>query len=69
MTTLELAVKDPKPEDAVPGDTWLSDRSWSRLTWTVAELEAAKAGGDKKKIAQAQEALEARKAWLGALKN
>jgi glucosyl-3-phosphoglycerate synthase len=44
MTTLELAVKDPKPEDAVPGDTWLSDRSWSRPTWTVAELEAAKAG-------------------------
>jgi hypothetical protein len=33
------------------------------------ELDAAKAGGDKKKIAQAQEALEARKAWLGALKN
>jgi glucosyl-3-phosphoglycerate synthase len=44
MTTSELAVKDPKPEDAVPGDTWLSDRSWSRPTWTVAELEAAKAG-------------------------
>ncbi len=32
------------------------------------ELETAKAGGDKKKIAQAQEALDARKAWLGALK-
>lgn len=31
------------------------------------ELEAAKAGGDKKKIAQAQEALDARRAWLGAL--
>ena len=31
------------------------------------ELEAAKTGGDKKKIAEAQEALEARKAWLGAL--
>lgn len=44
MTTSELAVKHPKPEDAVPGDTWLSDRSWSRPTWTVAELEAAKAG-------------------------
>jgi glucosyl-3-phosphoglycerate synthase len=44
MTTSELAVKDPKPKDAVPGDTWLSDRSWSRPTWTVAELEAAKAG-------------------------
>ncbi|HOY82096.1 MAG TPA: DUF349 domain-containing protein [Rhodoglobus sp.] len=33
------------------------------------ELEAAKAGGDKKKIAEAQEALDARRAWLGALKN
>ena len=33
------------------------------------ELEAAKAGGDKKKIVEAQEALDARRAWLGALKN
>lgn len=33
------------------------------------ELEAAKAGGDKKKIAEAQEALDARRAWLGALKS
>jgi hypothetical protein len=33
------------------------------------ELEAAKAGGDKKAIAAAQEALDARKAWLGALKS
>ena len=32
-----------------------------------AELEAAKAKGDKRKIAEAQEALDARKAWLGAL--
>jgi hypothetical protein len=31
------------------------------------ELADAKAGGDKKKIADAEEALEARKAWLGAL--
>jgi hypothetical protein len=31
------------------------------------ELEAAKAGGDKKKIAAAQEALDARKAWLGSI--
>lgn len=31
------------------------------------ELEAAKAGGDKKKIAEAQEALDARKAWLGTI--
>jgi hypothetical protein len=33
------------------------------------ELDDAKAGGDKKKIAQAQEALDARKAWLGTLQN
>jgi hypothetical protein len=33
------------------------------------ELEAAKAGGDTKAITQAQEALDARKAWLGALKS
>jgi hypothetical protein len=32
------------------------------------ELSDAKAGGDKKKIAEAQEALDARKAWLGALR-
>ncbi|WP_201407258.1 glucosyl-3-phosphoglycerate synthase [Mycobacterium paraintracellulare] len=29
---------------ARPGDTWLGDRSWNRPSWTVAELEAAKAG-------------------------
>lgn len=29
---------------ARPGDTWLADRSWNRPSWTVAELEAAKAG-------------------------
>ena len=32
-----------------------------------AELAAAKAGGDTKKIAEAQEALDARKAWLKAI--
>jgi hypothetical protein len=32
------------------------------------ELETAKATGDKKKIADAQEALDARKAWLGTIK-
>jgi hypothetical protein len=31
------------------------------------ELEQAKAGGDKKKIQDAQEALDARKLWLGAI--
>ncbi|BBZ12801.1 glucosyl-3-phosphoglycerate synthase [Mycobacterium branderi] len=29
---------------ALPGDTWLSDRSWIRPSWTVDELVAAKAG-------------------------
>lgn len=33
------------------------------------ELADAKASGDKKKIAAAKEALDARKAWLGALSN
>ncbi len=32
-----------------------------------AELASAQASGDKKKIAEAQEALDARRAWLGAL--
>ena len=27
-----------------PGDIWLSDRSWNRPAWTVAELQEAKAG-------------------------
>lgn len=31
-------------ENLLPGDTWLADRSWNRPSWTVAELEAAKAG-------------------------
>ncbi|BBU21742.1 glucosyl-3-phosphoglycerate synthase [Mycobacterium heckeshornense] len=29
---------------ARPGDTWLPDRSWNRPDWTIADLEAAKAG-------------------------
>jgi hypothetical protein len=33
------------------------------------ELDDAKANDDKKKIAEAQEALDARKLWLGAIKN
>ena len=43
MTASELVAGD----DAVaglPGDTWLFDRSWSRPSWTVDELEAAKGG-------------------------
>lgn len=35
---------DLKLDSPVPGNTWLTDHSWSRPTWTVAELEAAKAG-------------------------
>jgi glucosyl-3-phosphoglycerate synthase len=31
-------------EDTVADDSWLADHSWTRPTWTVAELEAAKAG-------------------------
>ncbi|OBF29861.1 glucosyl-3-phosphoglycerate synthase [Mycobacterium sp. ACS4331] len=40
MTTLP----DLSTENTVPGHSWLSDHSWNRPTWTVAELEAAKAG-------------------------
>jgi glucosyl-3-phosphoglycerate synthase len=29
---------------ALPGDAWLSDRSWTRPQWTIDELETAKAG-------------------------
>ena len=29
---------------ARPGDVWLADGRWSRPSWTIAELEAAKAG-------------------------
>jgi len=45
----------------------------SQLQDAIAKLEReladAKASGDKKKIADAQEALDARKLWLGAIKN
>lgn len=37
------------------------------ITKLERELDDAKATGDKKKVAQAQEALDARKAWLGAV--
>lgn len=43
MTASELIAGDD-PLAGLPGDTWLLDRSWSRPNWTVAELEAAKAG-------------------------
>lgn len=47
MTTSELVAGDLSDEGmlaARPGDAWLANRSWNRPTWTVAELEAAKAG-------------------------
>ena len=49
-----------------------ADSFAGRLAEAIAKLEAelvtAKATGDKKKITEAQEALEARKAWLGTIK-
>ena len=43
----------------------------SQLESAIAKLEAelaeAKASGDKKKIAEAEEAIAARKVWLGAI--
>jgi glucosyl-3-phosphoglycerate synthase len=39
MTTTELTA-----DDTAAADDWLADHSWSRPTWTVADLEAAKAG-------------------------
>ncbi|CQD13268.1 putative glucosyl-3-phosphoglycerate synthase [Mycobacterium europaeum] len=47
MTASDLFAGDLTADavlSARPGDTWLSDRSWNRPSWTVAELEAAKAG-------------------------
>ncbi|MCA2255949.1 glucosyl-3-phosphoglycerate synthase [Mycobacterium intracellulare] len=47
MTMSDLVAGDLASDGmlaARPGDTWLGDRSWSRPSWTVAELEAAKAG-------------------------
>lgn len=37
-------VTDARMLAARPGDTWLSDRSWVRPSWTIADLIAAKAG-------------------------
>ncbi|ASL14024.1 glucosyl-3-phosphoglycerate synthase [Mycobacterium intracellulare] len=47
MTMSDLVAGDLASDGmlaARPGDTWLADRSWNRPSWTVAELEAAKAG-------------------------
>ena len=38
-TTPEIGISCPPTTEA-----WLAERSWSRPTWTVGELEAAKAG-------------------------
>ncbi len=38
-TTPELST-----ENLLPGGTWLADHSWNRPSWTLDELEAAKAG-------------------------
>ena len=42
MTVLSDRVSDLLATDAVAEHRWLTERSWSRPTWTVAELEAAK---------------------------
>ncbi|OBF07088.1 glucosyl-3-phosphoglycerate synthase [Mycobacterium sp. 852002-10029_SCH5224772] len=47
MTTSDLVVGDLASDGmlaARPGDTWLANRSWNRPSWTLPELEAAKAG-------------------------
>jgi glucosyl-3-phosphoglycerate synthase len=47
MTASDLVAGDLASDGALaalPGDTWLSDRSWSRPSWTISELVAAKAG-------------------------
>ncbi|HWS93775.1 MAG TPA: glucosyl-3-phosphoglycerate synthase [Mycobacterium sp.] len=47
MTASELVAGDLTRERAIaaqPGDIWLSSPNWSRPSWTVGELEEAKAG-------------------------
>ncbi|BBX95543.1 glucosyl-3-phosphoglycerate synthase [Mycobacterium lacus] len=47
MTASELVARDIAGDGALaarPGDIWLSDRTWSRPGWTIAELVAAKDG-------------------------
>src|ERR1700722_6468872 len=34
----------PELKGVITNDSWLAERSWSRPSWTIAELEAAKAG-------------------------
>ena len=44
MTVLSDRVPDLVATDDMADHRWLTDHSWSRPTWTVAELVAAKAG-------------------------
>jgi glucosyl-3-phosphoglycerate synthase len=47
MTASDLVAGDlagDRALAALPGDIWLFDRSWNRPSWTIGELEAAKAG-------------------------
>jgi glucosyl-3-phosphoglycerate synthase len=47
MTASELIAGDLSNDGVLaagPGDTWLSNRSWNRPSWTIGELEAAKGG-------------------------
>jgi glucosyl-3-phosphoglycerate synthase len=43
MTASDL-VGDLTSGAAGPAETWLAERSWNRPSWTIGELEAAKAG-------------------------
>jgi glucosyl-3-phosphoglycerate synthase len=44
MTVISGLTPELATTDFVAGHRWLSDHSWSRPSWTVAELQAAKAG-------------------------
>jgi glucosyl-3-phosphoglycerate synthase len=44
MTVLSDRVSDLLATEAVAEHRWLTERSWSRPAWTIAELEAAKRG-------------------------
>ncbi|OBF84362.1 glucosyl-3-phosphoglycerate synthase [Mycobacterium sp. 852002-51163_SCH5372311] len=45
MTASELFADELSGHGVLgPADTWLAERSWNRPSWTVGELEAAKAG-------------------------
>jgi hypothetical protein len=74
MRTVETAVRKLDEEHWQKNNPDRKEREsgfLGQLNQAIAKLESelaeAKAGGDTKKIADAQEALDARKAWLGAL--